>query len=222
MAKPALAIMSRVPSLEGKSRLSGMLTPEQREALQWAFLEDMLETVKPIDEFKCCVAATPAEHIGKLVAGLGVEVILQPEGSLGQRMLGTMRYLFEQGYAPVILIGSDTPALSAARLQEALALLRCCQVVVGPAVDGGYYLIGMHYPESRVFEGVLWGTGSVLKTTLECCSRNNLSYRLLEPLRDIDRPADLIALAEQFEAQDVASASRTSRLLKYFERMNVL
>ncbi len=113
MVKPALAIMSRVPSVEGKSRLGGILTPAQRVTLQWAFLEDTLNKVRQMPEFKCFIAATPADETDKLthLAGPGGEVIPQPEGSLGQRMLGIASEIFTRGYSPVVLIGTDVPSL---------------------------------------------------------------------------------------------------------------
>lgn len=121
-AKPALAIMSRVPSPEGKSRLGSVLTPAQREALQWAFLEDTLDKVRRLAEFKCYLAATPAAEINKLakVVGPGGEVIPQLEGSLGQRMLGVARRLFARGHSPVVLIGTDAPALPPSFLLKTL------------------------------------------------------------------------------------------------------
>jgi len=201
MAQPALAIMSRVPSPEGKSRLKDLLTPEQRENLQWAFLLDTLDKVKQLPVFKCFIAAAPAEQAARLTGavGPGVEIILQPEGSLGQRMLSVTRHLFQRGYSPVMLIGTDVPVLPPAYLLEALELLEYCQLVLGPAEDGGYYLIGMQRLYSRVFEDIAWGTGGVLQKTLAICDSQNITYGLLNYLRDIDRPADLLAVAEQMK-----------------------
>lgn len=223
MRKPALAIMSRVPSAEGKSRLGSVLTPAQREALQWAFLGDTLDKVRRLTEFKSYIAATPAAEINKLVkvVGPGQGVITQPGGSLGQRMLGVAGQLFACGHSPVVLIGTDAPALPPSFLLKTLYLLEKSDLVFGPAFDGGYYLIGMRYLEGRVFDGIHWGTGTVLEDTLAVCSRYNLRYSLLARLTDIDRPGDLLAVAEQLEREQIEfipSPKRTMQFLKSFMR----
>lgn len=218
MAKPALAIMSRVPSPEGKSRLKELLKPEQREQLQWAFLLDTLDKVKRLPEFTCFVAATPAVQAGKMkaAAGPGVEVVLQPEGNLGYRMLSVIRQLFQRGYSPIILIGADVPALPPASLLEAMKLLERFQLVFGPAMDGGYYLIGMRNPDDRVFQNIAWGTDSVLRDTLVICDSHNLTRGMLGCLRDVDRPADLLALAEELKQMEMRSVPvRTINLLQH-------
>lgn len=225
MAKPALAIMSRVPSIEGKSRLGGVLTPAQREALQWAFLGDTLDKVRLLDEYKCYLAATPAVEINKLaeVVGPGEEVIPQPGDSLGQRMLGIARQLFARGHSPVVLIGTDTPGLPPSFLQKTLSLLNHCDLVLGPAFDGGYYLIGMRNLESRVFDDIDWGKASVLEKTLTACDKYNITYNLLDSLMDVDRPEDLLAVAEQFKPEQtelMPVPERTIQFLKSIGRMN--
>lgn len=214
--------MSRVPSTEGKSRLGGVLTPVQREALQWAFLMDTLDKVRLLPDFKCYLAATPADEIHRLdeVVGLGWEVMAQPGGSLGQRMLSIASHLFNRGHAPVILIGTDTPALSPSFLQKALQLLNHDDLVFGPASDGGYYLIGMRNLVDVVFEDIDWGAETVLEKTLSVCNSNSLTYSLLDSLMDVDRPDDLLAAAEQCKEQMgmMPVPARTSRFLKFIEK----
>ncbi|MDD4238275.1 MAG: TIGR04282 family arsenosugar biosynthesis glycosyltransferase [Desulfotomaculaceae bacterium] len=223
MLKPALAIMSRMPSTEGKSRLGAVLSPAQREALQWAFLEDTLDKIRPLTEFKRYLAVTPPSAGNKLAqaVGLGGQVLPQPDGNLGQRMRGIAEQLFLMGHAPVILIGTDVPALPPAYLLKALALLEQSDMVLGPACDGGYYLIGMRHMKGRVFENINWGTDTVLEKTLTICDKNKWTYRLLERLMDIDRPGDLLALLVQYENNQIAftpTPARTIALLKAIYR----
>jgi rSAM/selenodomain-associated transferase 1 len=222
MTNPAVAVMSRIPSAEGKSRLSDVLTPDQREALQWAFLLDTLDTVRLLPEYKCYLAATPADEINKLaeVTGTGVEVIPQPGGSLGQRMQNIASQLFSRGHSPVVLIGTDAPALPPSILIETLHLLNHSDLVFGPAFDGGYYLIGMRNQVDAVFAGIDWGGETVLRKTISICKRNNLRYSLLECLTDVDRPDDLLAAAEQCQEQMemMPFPAGASRFLKLIER----
>jgi len=211
--------MSRVPSKDGKSRLGTLLSPAQREALQWAFLEDTLDKVRRLTEFESYLALTPAGDIKRLAKRLGAggRVMAQSGGNLGQRMHDIAEKLFLVGHAPVILIGTDVPSLPPSYLQEALNLLEQSDLVFGPAVDGGYYLIGMRNFEGRVFEGISWGSERVLEQTLNICEVHNLSYRLLKYLMDIDRPGDLQALMSQYENNNIDDElipARTIRLLK--------
>lgn len=225
MTNPAVAVMSRIPSTEGKSRLSDVLTPEQREALQWAFLLDTLDTVRLLPQYKCYLAATPAGEINKLaeVTGSGVEVLNQPGGSLGQRMQSIAGQLFSLGHYPVVLIGTDAPALQGSHLLEALQLLNHSDLVLGPAFDGGYYLIGMRNQADLVFADIDWGGETVLRKTISICKNNNLKYSLLDCLTDVDRPDDLLAAAEQCQEQMemLLAPARASRFLKFIERCKI-
>jgi len=196
MGRPALVIMTRVPSTEGKSRLSEVLTPVQREALQWAFLLDTLDKVGQLTGLKYYIAATPTEKINELKIALdaGVEIIPQSNGNLGQRMLSASCYAYGFGFSPVVLIGTDTPLLPAAFISKAINMLDKYQVVCGPALDGGYYLIGTSQPLAGIFNDINWGCSDVLARTVSCCRQHNLTIGFLEPLSDVDRPSDLLSL----------------------------
>lgn len=226
MLKPVLAIMARVPSKEGKSRLGNVLSPARREVLQWALLEDTLDKIRLMTEFKSYLAATPANEIDHLtrVVGANVKVITQPDGNLGQRMMGVAKELFLNGHEPVILIGTDAPALPPSYLIKALYLLERNDLVFGPAFDGGYYLIGMRRFEESVFNGISWGSETVLEETIKICDKNKLAYRLLEYLMDIDRPADLQALLAQYENNQMDFTplpARTIQFLKSVEGIKI-
>jgi rSAM/selenodomain-associated transferase 1 len=217
--------MSRIPSTEGKSRLRDILNPEQREELQWAFLLDALDTVRLLPEYECYLAVTPANKINKLaeLTGTGVEVILQPGGSLGQRMQDIAGRLFSRGHSPVVLIGTDTPALQPFHLLKASQMLNHSDLVFGPAFDGGYYLIGMRSPVDAVFADIAWGSETVLRKTISICKRNNLKHSLLDCLTDVDRPDDLHAAAEQCKEQMelTPEPAEHSRFLKFVARCKI-
>jgi len=218
MGKHALVVMARVPSAEGKSRLSEVLNPEQREVLQWAFLRDTLEKVGRAAGVKVFIAATPTDCINELRLALGPEaaIIHQPNGDLGQRMFSALCYAHSLGYAPVIIIGTDTPLLPIAYLTTAVSMLDEYQVVCGPALDGGYYLIGMGRPREGLFQNIHWGGSDVLQRTVTACRRYHLTYGLLEPLSDVDRPTDLLALAEEIKKMDTGHPDfprRTGRFI---------
>jgi rSAM/selenodomain-associated transferase 1 len=123
--------------------------------------------------------------------GEGREFSPQGRGSLGARMKRAFDQAFRSGFKRVILIGSDIPGLNKKTLQEAFSALASHDLVLGPARDGGYYLIGMTHYFPFLFNRIPWGESLVLEKTLDLARRSGLKIFLLEELDDIDRPADL-------------------------------
>ncbi len=115
----------------------------------------------------------------------------QGEGDLGCRLARAVRDAFDAGVSRVILIGTDCPALTPADVTSAFNALHEHDLVIGPATDGGYYLLGLRKPCLEVFRGIDWGTAAVLHQTMEASEKLHLSIHLLRPLRDVDRPEDL-------------------------------
>lgn len=134
---------------------------------------------------------------------LDAEAVLyrqQGVGDLGERMQRAFSDAFNAGMERIIIVGSDCPALSPLIMEQALDSLKREDIVIGPAVDGGYYLIGLRSPVrlwngssilSLLFGEILWGTEHVLDRTLSCAKQAGLAVTLLEPLADVDRPEDL-------------------------------
>jgi rSAM/selenodomain-associated transferase 1 len=114
---------------------------------------------------------------------------LQRGDDLGMRMYQAFEEAFKSGYREVILIGSDLPDLSTAGLQNAFELLSENEAVIGPAQDGGYYLLGLTRPVPEIFKNKAWGTNSVLKDTL--ADLGNTKTALLPVLNDIDLYEDI-------------------------------
>lgn len=116
---------------------------------------------------------------------------LQQGHDLGERMAQALAAAL-QHYRQVVLIGADAPGIDAACLERALACLQQdAELVLGPALDGGYVLIGSTVPAPSLFDGVAWGTDAVLQQTLQRAEAAGLRYALLEPQADIDDPQDL-------------------------------
>jgi uncharacterized protein len=127
----------------------------------------------------------------------------QSEGDLGRRLADAFETSFREASCATVLIGGDCPALTDHTLATAFDQLRSHPVVLGPATDGGYYLVGLTRPVPELFQGVCWGTGSVLAESLRILRRVGITPRLLEVLDDLDRPGDLPAwqrLVEQGES----------------------
>jgi rSAM/selenodomain-associated transferase 1 len=135
---------------------------------------------------------TPAAGGDAVATWLGDATYLpQEDADLGTRMRSAFAAAFAAGHRRVVIIGSDLPDLSADALRRAFRLLESHPVVLGPAADGGYYLLGMREMISGVFDDVPWSTERVLDITLARLRASGCEPAMLETLRDVDRAADL-------------------------------
>jgi len=116
-----------------------------------------------------------------------------PAGSLGERMAQAFGAAFGAGAGRVVIIGTDCPGLSADLLHQAFDSLRDHDLVVGPADDGGYYLLGMKQLHPALFADKAWSTATVLPDTLADAARLGLRVAHLPPLSDVDSAQDLAA-----------------------------
>jgi rSAM/selenodomain-associated transferase 1 len=124
----------------------------------------------------------------------GVRLLDQVGEDLGQRMHHTFADLFAKGYKQVIIVGTDVPTLPLSVYQEAFSMLGRSDVVLGPALDGGYYLIGLTQPAEKLFAGVPWSTDQVFAVTQQQAKTLGLSVGLTTAWRDVDTIADLQSL----------------------------
>ena len=124
---------------------------------------------------------------------------VQEGQDLGERMSNAFARTFESGRDKVILIGTDCPTLQSQHLLQAFEALNHSDLVLGPARDGGYYLIGMKGKAAYLFEGIAWSTSQVLSQTLHVASQHGLIVTLLPELDDIDTHEDWQRYSSQFE-----------------------
>lgn len=130
----------------------------------------------------------------------------QSGGDLGLRMLNAFRKSFRDGAERTIIVGTDCPGLSAGIVEKAFEELRTHDLVLGPAADGGYYLIGARRPHPALFTNLRWGTGEVFESTLGIAKDLELSVRVVDTLHDIDRPEDIQLCSEALK--DLPSSGR--------------
>lgn len=121
---------------------------------------------------------------------------IQQGNVLGERMENAFKVSLAAGNKKSIIIGSDCPAIDEHLLNIAFDQLDGCDIVIGPATDGGYYLLGMKKTYPFLFKDIEWSTDRVLQQTIELCNRNQLSYFLLPELSDIDEEKDLTYFEE--------------------------
>ncbi len=124
---------------------------------------------------------------------LGTNLIYTPqgEGDLGTKMMRSLNQSFDKSAKKVIIIGTDCPDIDSQLLQTAFERLNEFDLVLGPALDGGYYLIGLGQFVPELFSYIDWGTSQVFQQTIDIAQILKLSSFSLPPLADVDRPEDL-------------------------------
>jgi hypothetical protein len=146
-----------------------------------------------LGEVQLCVAGDADHPLFVQCRELGVCRVSQQRGAdLGERMYRAIQNGL-QHYAKVILVGSDCPAIEGAYLEQALSALDAAPLVLGPAQDGGYVLIGAREIHRELFEEIPWGTEQVYGKTIGSIRKLDLSWAELPVLADVDRPQDLAA-----------------------------
>jgi uncharacterized protein len=123
--------------------------------------------------------------------GEGLRLRHQGQGDLGARMLESFHRTSDEGYTRTVLMGTDCPLVTKEIIGQAFISLEDHDLVIGPAEDGGYYLVGMKHPCREIFEGIAWGSGSVLEQTLARAWDCGLKTAFTQLLPDVDRPGDL-------------------------------
>lgn len=195
--RTAIAVMARVPVAgRAKTRLIPALGAEGAAALQARLIERTVATATAARIGPVTLWATPDEThplFSALRRQFGVALVRQPDGDLGARMHAAV----EAAAGAALVIGTDCPALSADHLHRAAATLRNYDVVVIPADDGGYVLIGLRQPQAALFEGIEWGTATVMAETRRRLQSLTLSWRELPTLWDVDTPEDLERLRRE-------------------------
>jgi len=188
-----------------KTRLAASLGAERACALYRAFVLDLADRLDALPYDVTWAYWPAAAPFPTLLPGARCRP--QRGADLGDRMANAVA---ECG-GPAVVIGADAPHVPAARLAEAMeALAGAADLVLGPAEDGGYYLIGLREPTPAVFTGIAWGTSRVLAETL--ARAGGLRTRLLEASFDVDTPADLARLSDVLARGEVA-LPRTGVLL---------
>jgi hypothetical protein len=187
-----------------KSRLAEVIGGESACRLYKYFIMTMLETLNKVSEeeslaLKLCFHPPEAKGLIMGWLGSGYDYMPQQGEDLGQRMKNAFQECFAEGYDSALLLGSDIPDLPVMIIKEGFCSLINSDAVIGPAYDGGYYLIGFRsdtfLPE--VFEGISWSTDNVFQKTMEICAERDLIVATLPRWRDIDTYEDLQELVRQ-------------------------
>jgi len=179
---------------EVKSRLACVIGDEPAANLYRDFITQMLSTLRRGD-FPFYICFYPNNALKGLKEWLGDQhhYIPQKGKDLGERMSNAFRKAFDTGFKRVVLVGSDIPDLPLEVIEEAFISLKEGDATIGPAYDGGYYLIGFKEKtfSPQVFEGLAWSTATVFAETMKVLKQFDQRVHTLKLLRDIDTIEDL-------------------------------
>ena len=178
-----------------KTRLIPALGAEGAAELYRLLAEEEIRRTIPLEgDYRRLFFYAPREAGHRMAEWLRGETLVPQEGpDLGARMAAAFDEAFRRGASRVAIIGTDVPFVSRETVLEAFRALDDHDLVIGPAHDGGYYLLAVDRPRHALFQGIAWSTGSVLAATVERAGTLGLAVRLLEPMRDIDTLDDLRA-----------------------------
>lgn len=207
-----------------KTRLIPKITAEQAASLYSAFLTDWVATLKTLTDVELVIAYTPPGSKSEIerVAGDDVTYIQQTGDDLGERLTSATKWAAERGYDKVIIVGSDSPTLPISFISNAIEGLETRDVVIGPSLDGGYYLIGfnvntLYKTVPIIFNGIAWSTAHTLKQTIDRIQHIKVSLKLLPPWYDVDTPEDLVFLQTHLTsiryAEGITQARTTEQII---------
>jgi len=214
--QPLIILFVKVPAgSQVKTRLAAALGENAALELYQRFVQDILDTlVQTGIPVMICYYPPVSRNAVAAWLGPGQQYLPQEGRDVGERMENAFRQAFSGGVSRAVLIGSDIPDLPALFLNEAMASLLTHDAVIGPAHDGGYYLIGFRNDtfSPAVFSGIAWSTGTVLSSTMQAFGRAGQRVHMLSPWRDVDTREDLKDLAAR-NRRSAFSSSRTMSFL---------
>lgn len=204
----ALILFARFPVAgQAKTRLIPALGPEGAARLHRRLAEHAVSVARAARQGEdisitiCCTGAGRRDFRAWL--GNDLRYVRQPGGDLGARLHHAFADAFSQGADRVLAVGTDVPDVSLDLLRRALRAMDSRDGVLGPAADGGYYLIGLKNNRRELFEDIEWGTEHVAKQTRDVACRLGLNLSELPELCDVDRPEDATPLRDNPEFADV-------------------
>ena len=201
-----LIVFTRYPEPgKTKTRLAGSLGHGGAADMQRKLTEHTISRVRQLQEIRpvevhIYFAGGNLQHMRQW---LGSDLIYraQTNGDLGERLAGACADAFRNNRERVVIIGSDCPGIKPSHIARAYEALAHRDLVLGPASDGGYYLIGMNREFPLLFSRIPWSTWNVLRKTLQTAEKLGLSVEILEELSDVDRPEDLKHIDHHTDAE---------------------
>jgi len=222
--KLLLVVVAKAP-VPGKvkTRLIPHLTSEEAADLYRCFLEDRIIAMNSLRGVDLAIAYTPSDARDMFTSFSRNEFSLfsQKGKDLGERLNSIFEDKLADGYDAVSIIDSDSPDLPASTVQESFKRLLSNQtdVVLGPCLDGGYYLVGMRKPHPQLFYNIPWSTETVLANTLETAKKMRFKTNLLPWWNDLDTFEDLIVFYNKYKNQSFKTNWPGQKTFGYLARL---
>jgi hypothetical protein len=190
--KELIIVFAKAPALgKVKTRLAKAIGQQKALSVYKKLIGHTFDILQKVPQQKLLAYSGDKKNI-ELLGNVSASLVSQSESeNLGERMYDAMAYGFRQSFASICLIGSDIYELTPAIIETAFDLLKRHDLVLGPASDGGYYLIGLHRNYIELFTDISWGTDQVLAQTIQRADKLKLSIALLAELNDIDELEDI-------------------------------
>ena len=220
---PAVGILSRAPEPgRSKTRLASTIGDTAAADVARALLLDTTAALDGPAAWHTALFVEPASAVDAVERLTGVrDVRPQEAGGLGRRMASAGEALLSGGYGPIVLVGSDIPGLGAEHVWSAIEALTDVDIVLGPAADGGYYLIGFGSLPAAIFDDsrVPWSSDQVLRVSEQITREQGWRSAKIAVLRDLDTSSDLANLRRQFASQPATAlrARHTAAVLATLE-----
>ena len=223
LGKAAIGIICKAPQAgRAKTRLAATIGAAAAAELSSCFLRDVAAAIEAVPEQigrrgYGVFAPAGTEAVFRQLFPPAFGLLLQVNNEFGNVLSGAMRQLLAAGHDCVLLVNGDSPTLPTSLLVEAIELLRLPgdRLVLGPAADGGYYLIGLKYPHHHLFTNIAWGTETVASRTLPRAAEIGLATSQLSEWYDVDDAesldwlqAELDGRSERFRNGSLAPATR--------------
>lgn len=221
----ALLIFAKAPVPgEVKTRLLPDLSKEEAARLYEAFICDILKSTSLIDaeRFLFCHPSKGHSFFCRIAEDKRIQLMEQQGQDLGERMRNAMGLLLKDGFDRVVIIGSDSPTLPVEYIMKGFKGLMSHSAVIGPSIDGGYYLVGGRNQVPLIFEGISWGTDRVFRETLERGMLLGLDLCLLPFWYDVDTIEDLFLLYNHIRYLNKDRKGVAEETIKLLERIDFL
>lgn len=199
-----------------KTRLNDYLSKEECFNLYKAFLKDTIELTKKI-RCKDKILAYDSDKYPDYLKKIAPDFIFYKQNGkdLGMRMHNALKFVIRDNSSKVVIIGSDLPTLPASSIKKAFDLLNRADLVLGPSLDGGYYLIGLKSPCIGLFKGITWSSAMVFQETINRTKKLKKSIAFLDKRYDIDDIESLFRLQSDLKRiKNKKTAKWTRKFLK--------
>lgn len=197
-----------------KTRLATDIGKEKAASLYKKFTELIIEQVTS-DDYHLFIFYSPLDKREEIINWLGKDLEFYPQqgNNLGRRMQKAFKFAFARGAKNVAIIGTDSPLINKHMILEAFKKLEAAEAVIGPCLDGGYYLLGLNKFKDDIFEGMAWSSDRVYNQTIAKLRNLDFKFVVLEEQVDVDDIEDIKLLKSKLEKDQSSGAKSLRELL---------